>query len=339
MHSCRHVPHGCAGSYQLHPSLYGSSDARGSHFPRFAPQVRLLLYSVVPLSPNPSAWGILPIELLQGLTLGVGWSAITVSSKRLAPPGLASTMQGITSALFGGLGAGMGSLAGGGLLQARAGWPTTWAVSAAIVAVLWAASGVVVHVPGMVRLACAAGASSTAGKLHNLLPRVRGGGHHVAPGGAASSRPALFAARVVDAKYTRLAAHGDAHGDAGHAASSSGAVHAAHAVGTSPGGAEGGGEGRGGEERVLLSTGSSAGHLSSSGARWRGQHSRFGPPEAGTAEAKACEEQSMGALKGGVAEVGKDGVKPVASSTSGAALHEDVVAGGHRHVHGGMEDM
>ncbi|GFH31062.1 major facilitator superfamily domain-containing protein 6 [Haematococcus lacustris] len=102
--------------------------------------VRLLLYGAVPAMHNASAWGMLPIELLQGLTLAVAWSAVTVQSKRLAPPGLTATMQGLSTAVLGGLGCGAGGLLGGMMLDANLGWSATWTASAAVVAGLWGLS-------------------------------------------------------------------------------------------------------------------------------------------------------------------------------------------------------
>jgi chromodomain-helicase-DNA-binding protein 1 len=38
---------------------------------------------------------VLPVELLHGITFACGWGAGTINSKRVAPPELAATMQGI----------------------------------------------------------------------------------------------------------------------------------------------------------------------------------------------------------------------------------------------------
>ncbi|KAL6758884.1 major facilitator superfamily domain-containing protein [Haematococcus lacustris] len=102
--------------------------------------VRLVLYGAVPLLPEASAWALLPIELLQGLTLAIACSAVTVQSKRLAPSGLTATMQGLSSAVMGGLGCGAGGLIGGLMLDAHLGWSTTWTACAAVVAGLWGLS-------------------------------------------------------------------------------------------------------------------------------------------------------------------------------------------------------
>ena len=61
--------------------------------------VRLLAYSFLT---NP--WYVLPIELLNGLTLGVYWSTMASYAHWIAPAGASSTMQGIFSAIFEGIG-------------------------------------------------------------------------------------------------------------------------------------------------------------------------------------------------------------------------------------------
>lgn len=56
-----------------------------------ATALRLSLYGLLPLAGNP--WAVLPVELLHGVTFGLGWGAATASSTRLAPPHLTATMQ------------------------------------------------------------------------------------------------------------------------------------------------------------------------------------------------------------------------------------------------------
>ncbi|KAJ9531752.1 hypothetical protein QJQ45_021900 [Haematococcus lacustris] len=102
--------------------------------------VRLLLYGLVPHIPGASAWALLPIELLQGLTVAGTWSAITVLSSRLAPPGLVATMQGLSFAVLAGLGAGLGGLTGGLLLSTQMGWTVMWCTCCGLVALVWATS-------------------------------------------------------------------------------------------------------------------------------------------------------------------------------------------------------
>ena len=61
--------------------------------------IRLLSYSFLV---NP--WYSLPIELLNGLTLGLYWSTSASYAYLVAPPGAASTLQGILGAIFEGIG-------------------------------------------------------------------------------------------------------------------------------------------------------------------------------------------------------------------------------------------
>jgi hypothetical protein len=56
-----------------------------------ATALRLALYGLLPLAGNP--WAVLPVELLHGVSFGLGWGAATASSSRLAPPHLTATMQ------------------------------------------------------------------------------------------------------------------------------------------------------------------------------------------------------------------------------------------------------
>lgn len=56
-----------------------------------ATALRLALYGLLPLAGNP--WAVLPVELLHGVTFGLGWGAATAASSRLAPPHLTATMQ------------------------------------------------------------------------------------------------------------------------------------------------------------------------------------------------------------------------------------------------------
>lgn len=61
--------------------------------------IRLFSYSLLS-----DPWYVLPIELLNGLTLGVYWSAMASYAYLVAPPGATSTLQGIFSAIFEGIG-------------------------------------------------------------------------------------------------------------------------------------------------------------------------------------------------------------------------------------------
>ena len=64
----------------------------------------------------PSAWLVLPVELLQGCTFALAWSAGTVQVKRIAPPHLRSTVQSLFQGLYTGIG---GQVDGGGLASER----------------------------------------------------------------------------------------------------------------------------------------------------------------------------------------------------------------------------
>ena len=112
---------------------------------------RLAGYWALPsVTRNP--WAVLPLETLNGVTFGCGWAAGTARAASLAPPGLAATAQAAFAAVYAGLGAGMGSLAGG-VVRSRAGGGGgggggaggargVFAAAAGVVAVAWAATAV-----------------------------------------------------------------------------------------------------------------------------------------------------------------------------------------------------
>ncbi|XP_046440617.1 major facilitator superfamily domain-containing protein 6-like isoform X4 [Daphnia pulex] len=78
--------------------------------------IRLLAYSYLV---NP--WYTLPIDLLNGLTLGVYWSTMASYANLIAPPEATSTLQGIFGALFEGIGTSIGSLFGGFIYESYGG--------------------------------------------------------------------------------------------------------------------------------------------------------------------------------------------------------------------------
>lgn len=82
--------------------------------------VRFLLYSVLS---NP--WWVLPIELCQGVTYGIFYSTMASYASKVAPPGMASTVQGLVGALHEGIGIASGSLIGG-VLMAKLGGSMTF---------------------------------------------------------------------------------------------------------------------------------------------------------------------------------------------------------------------
>ncbi|XP_041987647.1 major facilitator superfamily domain-containing protein 6 [Aricia agestis] len=80
---------------------------------------RFLLYSALR-----DAWWTLPVELLQGPTMGLLYPAMAGYAARAAPPGAATTVQGLAGAVFEGVGVSLGSLAGGQLYAAWGGAAT-----------------------------------------------------------------------------------------------------------------------------------------------------------------------------------------------------------------------
>eukprot|EP00775_Hariotina_reticulata_P004764 gene4763-5014_t len=97
--------------------------------------VRLGLYALLPVLAS-SAWAVLPVELLHGVTFACGWGAGTINCKRLAPPGLAATMQGIFQGLYFGVGQGLGGLLGG-LLKKRFGGQAMFGMCSGICLAGW----------------------------------------------------------------------------------------------------------------------------------------------------------------------------------------------------------
>lgn len=97
--------------------------------------LRLGAYAALPLAGTP--WAVLPIELLHGITFAMGWGCGTICAKRVAPPGLEATMQGIFTGLYFGVGQGLGALVGGLAMQ-HYGLQRMFAGSALAVAAGWA---------------------------------------------------------------------------------------------------------------------------------------------------------------------------------------------------------
>jgi MFS transporter, PPP family, 3-phenylpropionic acid transporter len=73
--------------------------------------LRLAAYSTINFAP--SVWFVVPVEALHAATWGVPWTAAVNFCKSEAPPGLASSAQGLFTAVLGGLGQGTGGLVGG----------------------------------------------------------------------------------------------------------------------------------------------------------------------------------------------------------------------------------
>ena len=99
--------------------------------------IRLGGYVLLPSLATP--WLVLPFETLNAVTFGSAFAAGTTACSRLAPPGLAATMQALFNAAYSGVGYGIGSLVGG-LVHARAGARWVFAATAAIIAVAWVAT-------------------------------------------------------------------------------------------------------------------------------------------------------------------------------------------------------
>ena len=62
-------------------------------------------------------WWVLPLEILQGVTHAAVWAACTSYMGRIAPPGYATSAQGVLQGLHHGLGRGCGAIVGGLLIH------------------------------------------------------------------------------------------------------------------------------------------------------------------------------------------------------------------------------
>jgi MFS family permease len=93
--------------------------------------LRLAAYAALP--GLGTTWAVLPVELLHGITFGIFFCTATVYSSKLAPPRLGATMQGMFQSTYGGVGAGLGGLVGGFLMD-RLGGQGLFATAAGIVA-------------------------------------------------------------------------------------------------------------------------------------------------------------------------------------------------------------
>lgn len=75
-----------------------------------ASSIRFGCYSVIQ-----DAWFILPVELLNGMTFSLLWSAATTHGSSVAPKSLSGTIQGVLHGVFNGLGKGLGCIITGQL--------------------------------------------------------------------------------------------------------------------------------------------------------------------------------------------------------------------------------
>ncbi|KAF6258417.1 hypothetical protein COO60DRAFT_1128185 [Scenedesmus sp. NREL 46B-D3] len=192
--------------------------------------LRMGLYALLPYTG--SAWAVLPVELLHGVTFGCGWSAGTITSKRVAPPGLEATMQGIFQGLYFGVGQGLGALIGG-LLKQRHGGQAMFALCSGIVLAGWllcvVAEQATLHL-GKAGAHCSSGShgsildslqqpwrqlqqgapAAAAGRLRALLRKLRGRFMSDSVGVTGSdttgwSLPASIKERLRQQKYAELA--------------------------------------------------------------------------------------------------------------------------------------
>ena len=75
----------------------------------------LIRFIYISFLKNP--WLVLPLEILQGVTHAAVWAACTSYVGRIAPPGFATSAQGILQGLHHGLGRGCGAIIGGVLIH------------------------------------------------------------------------------------------------------------------------------------------------------------------------------------------------------------------------------
>ncbi len=105
--------------------------------------IRLVSYSFLS-----NAWAVLPIELLHGVTFGVGWACCVAFAAEIAPPGLGSTVQGILAGIHWGIGNSIGAIVGGFAYAGLGGQVTWWACEVLVaVGLVAAAATVKLHPP------------------------------------------------------------------------------------------------------------------------------------------------------------------------------------------------
>mgnify|MGYP005991877303 CR=1 FL=1 len=119
--------------------------------------VRLVAYSFLS-----NAWAVLPIELLHGVTFGVGWACCVAFAAEIAPPGLGSTVQGVLAGIHWGIGNSIGAIVGGFAYAAWGGQRTWWACEALVAVGLAAAAATIRLSPGGNGKATAAASSYAA---------------------------------------------------------------------------------------------------------------------------------------------------------------------------------
>ncbi|KAI8476975.1 MAG: major facilitator superfamily domain-containing protein [Monoraphidium minutum] len=176
------------------------------HFVIFTYALRLALYWALPAAG--SAWAVLPIELLHGITFGCGWGGGTVQCKRLAQrlgvTGLEATMQGIFQGLYFGVGQGLGALLGGVLMQ-RFGGRAMFAQAAGLTLAAWALCGAAERgaaAAAAARERAAAGGGAAGGGGGGWGAALRGWRGRRAGGGAGGGGGAELAERRLE--YSHL---------------------------------------------------------------------------------------------------------------------------------------
>ncbi|XP_071847203.1 major facilitator superfamily domain-containing protein 6-like isoform X2 [Apostichopus japonicus] len=70
--------------------------------------IRFILYAIIR---NP--WAVLPVQLLNGITFGIGWPGFTMYANQIAPVGMSATLQSIKSSSHFGIGFILGNFLGG----------------------------------------------------------------------------------------------------------------------------------------------------------------------------------------------------------------------------------
>ncbi|KAJ3043723.1 hypothetical protein HK097_001683, partial [Rhizophlyctis rosea] len=80
--------------------------------------IRLLCYTLIPAGEG--AWSVLAVELLHGFAFTILWTSAQSYLSQIAPQHQDITAQGILSAIYSGLGSGLGGI-GGGMIHKRKG--------------------------------------------------------------------------------------------------------------------------------------------------------------------------------------------------------------------------
>jgi hypothetical protein len=109
--------------------------------------IRLVAYSFLT-----EPWAVLPIELLHGVTFGIGWACCVAFAAEVAPLDLRSTVQGLLAGVHWGIGNSVGAVVGGFTYAAVGGQRTWWLCEVLVVIGLVAAVCTVRLAPATVAL-------------------------------------------------------------------------------------------------------------------------------------------------------------------------------------------